>query len=302
MLREKFRQWLNQRFQVHGIKQLKQSDILIFIYQQGFVYVVLMLITFIAGINYANNLILGFCFLISAILCISFYLTFKQLHQLQIEFQLPELGRAAETLSISVYLKQPTLNTRYLFLNVDGQLYPILLNQLSQSIELKFRPEQRGAFQIPTVQLYSTYPLGLVRAWSYFYLNKQVWIAPQAQHYQHEYDLVSDSGLPDMDEFRELRNYQIGDSLQTISWKQAARGQGLYVKQFENQTDTQCMTIDYAHMPSTEHEEKLRLMMGLIDNCEQHQTRYTVILNHQILQQGCGTQQYHDAKMILAQA
>jgi hypothetical protein len=48
-------------------------------------YICSDLITFIAGINYANNLILGFCFLISAILCISFYLTFKQLHGFKIE-------------------------------------------------------------------------------------------------------------------------------------------------------------------------------------------------------------------------
>src|SRR5690606_40156381 len=66
-------------------KQFSQRDILVFIYRQGYLYLILILITFIAGVNYANNLILGFCFLISAILCISFYLTFKQLHGLQID-------------------------------------------------------------------------------------------------------------------------------------------------------------------------------------------------------------------------
>ena len=72
MLKAQLRQWMAKRFSLTSSKKLKQRDILIFIYQQGYLYLVLILITFIAGINYANNLILGFCFLISALLCISF--------------------------------------------------------------------------------------------------------------------------------------------------------------------------------------------------------------------------------------
>ena len=50
--------WINKRFKFKAEKQLTQKDVLVFIYQQGYVYVVLILITFIAGVNYANNLIL----------------------------------------------------------------------------------------------------------------------------------------------------------------------------------------------------------------------------------------------------
>lgn len=46
---------VSKRFQFEKVKQLSQKDILIFIYQQGYLYLVLILITFIAGINYANN-------------------------------------------------------------------------------------------------------------------------------------------------------------------------------------------------------------------------------------------------------
>jgi len=60
--------WLAKRFQFSQQKRLSQKDVLVFIYQQGYLYLVLIFITFIAGVNYANNLILGFCFLISAVL------------------------------------------------------------------------------------------------------------------------------------------------------------------------------------------------------------------------------------------
>ena len=85
MFKQAWQNWIKTRFKFDRHKALKQKDILVFIYQQGYLYLVLILITFIAGVNYGNNLILGFCFLISAILCISFYLTFKQLHELEIE-------------------------------------------------------------------------------------------------------------------------------------------------------------------------------------------------------------------------
>ncbi|NHC02375.1 DUF58 domain-containing protein [Acinetobacter sp. 187] len=302
MLKAQLRQWMAKRFSLTSSKQLKQRDILIFIYQQGYLYLVLILITFIAGINYANNLILGFCFLINVLLCISFYLTFKQLHQLEIEFILPEVGRVNNSFILQVYLKQATPQQRYLYLKVNDEIQPILFQDTQLKIELSLKAMTRGAMQIPPIQLYSTYPLGLVRAWSYFYLSEPLWIAPEAKHFQNNVQATSSLGEPDFDEFRELRNYQAGDSLHAVSWKQAARGQGLSVKQFEDQKDANVITIDYAHMPTTNHEEKLSLMMGLVDECEQQQIRYRLILNQHFLEQSVGTQQYLKAQFVLAQA
>jgi len=111
---QRIQQWIAKRFQVNGTKTLLQKDVLVFIYKQGFLYLVLILITFIAGINYANNLILGFCFLISAILCISFYLTFKQLHVLQIDLIAAEVGQVDQPLILKLHFNQPSVMTRYL--------------------------------------------------------------------------------------------------------------------------------------------------------------------------------------------
>ena len=120
MFAKRFVQWLHQRFRYTGIRTLKQNEVLVFIYQQGFLYLVLILITFIAGINYANNLILGFCFLISAILCISFYLSFKQLHGVTIEVIVDEVGKVNEAFKVTVILQQHHASPKFLnfkFLN-----------------------------------------------------------------------------------------------------------------------------------------------------------------------------------------
>ena len=297
-----WQKWLAKRFQFEKTKQLSQKDILIFIYQQGYLYGVLILITFIAGVNYANNLILGFCFLISAILCISFYLTFKQLHGLTVEVSVAEVGQVAKPIELQFHFQQNQKQSRYLWIKTDQHLEKVFISDLKQTFSLTFLPEQRGKFNYPRIQIYSVYPFGLVRAWSYFYFKEYSWIAPQSVSLPLENKQHQHSFEPDLDEFRELRSFQLGDSVQAVSWKQAARGQGLYIKVFEQYQDEPNIEIQYNHMPSIQHEEKLSLMMGLIEQCEQSQCAYAVFLPQSKLMTAQGEKQLLKAKKLLAQA
>ena len=295
--------WLTKRFQFQQQKKLSQKDVLIFIYQQGYLYLVLILITFVAGINYANNLILGFCFLITAILCISFYVTFKQWHGLEITLHADELGQIGQQNFLHIYFKQQDTQPRYLYIDVNGEQHKIFLTDNKQSLAIAFDPEKRGRFSYPMIKIYSIYPFGLVRAWTYLYHQKTAWIAPQAAYYQAENKHQQQfSDHMDFDEFRELRNYQLGDSLHSVSWKQVARGQSLYVKMFEQHQEQQYLEIHYSHMPSSSHEERLSLMMGLVEQCEQLQYEYSLHLLHAELPRGQGMEQLTQAKQLLAQA
>lgn len=294
--------WTKKRFSFTQQKILTQKDVLVFMYQQGYLYLVLILITFIAGVNYANNLILGFCFLISAILCISFYLTFKQLHGLQIDVSYTELGQVGQPLILELYFKQPQPQARYLWIKVDAQMHQIMFTDLQHRHAVELNPSIRGVFEYPTIQLFSVYPFGLVRAWTYMYLKGQSWIAPYAKYSVTQQQFSRQAQELDLDEFRELRDFRQGDSIQAVSWKQVARGQGLYVKVFEQHDDLQSIDIDYLHMPSTDHEEKLSLMMGLVEQCEQQQYAYRLLLPQAELVKGVGEQQMLQAKRLLAQA
>ncbi|MDO6644319.1 DUF58 domain-containing protein [Acinetobacter guillouiae] len=302
MLGQRFVKWLHLRFRYTGTRTLKQNQVLVFMYQQGFLYLVLILITFIAGINYANNLILGFCFLISAILCISFYLSFKQLHAITLDVVVDEVGKVNEAFKVRINLQQDHATPKFLNFKIDEQLQSFLFEEKQQSFELNFIPQQRGEFSVPPIQIYSTYPLGLVRAWTYIYLTNSYWIAPEAKSLTHQSQNYSNTGEPDLDEFKELRTFKSGDSLQSISWKQAARGQGLFVKQFDDLVDTHAMQIEYSKMPSADHEEKLSFMMELVDRCHQAETPYSIILPHAQTENGIGEQHYIHIKTLLAQA
>ena len=71
---------------------------------------------------------------------------------------------------------------------------------------------------------------------------------------------------------------------------------------FEQYQDEKTIEIDYAKMPSSSHEEKLQFMMGLVEQCEQQQHAYSMILPHTELAEGLGEAQLNQAKKILAQA
>lgn len=301
-LKQQVSQWIAKRFQVDSVKTLLQKDVLVFIYKQGFLYLVLILITFIAGINYGNNLILGFCFLLSAILCISFYLTFKQLHDLKIEIVMPEVGQVNQPSIIKLMLKQHDKTVRYLRIQSSQQEQMIYVNQVQQTVELPVLPQQRGLYEFGVIKVYSTYPLGLVRAWTYLYPKQKIWIAPKAHDWQKEHKNQPTSAHDSLDEFKELRAFRQGDSYQNVAWKQVARGQGFFIKMFEAQANHQHLEIDYQQIPALGHEEKLSFMMGLVEQCEQLGDDYALILPHARLESGQGYSQLIQAKLLLAQA
>lgn len=301
-LKQQVSQWIAKRFQVDSVKTLLQKDVLVFIYKQGFLYLVLILITFIAGINYGNNLILGFCFLLSAILCISFYLTFKQLHDLKIEIVMPEVGQVHQPSIIKLMLKQHDKTVRYLRIQSSQQEQMIYVNQVQQTIELPVLPQQRGLYEFGVIKVYSTYPLGLVRAWTYLYPKQKIWIAPKAHDWRKEHKNQPTMAHDSLDEFKELRAFREGDSYQNVAWKQVARGQGFFIKMFEAQANHQHLEIDYQQIPALGHEEKLSFMMGLVEQCEQLGDDYALILPHARLECGQGYSQLIQAKLLLAQA
>lgn len=301
-LRKRYQHWVKNRFQVQHQTTLGHKTVLIFLHRSGFLYFILIFITFMAGVNYANNLILGFCFLISSLLVISFYLTFRQLYGLELEIVYPDVGRVGQPYTIDLIFKQKNPHYRYIYLENDSELQKILLSEREQKVNLHYFPQQRGLHQPSAIKLYAIYPFGLVKTWSYLYLQNDIWVAPKAEHIAQENKMQKADFNPDVDEFRELRPFKQGDSYQAVSWKQSALGQGLFVKVFEQMQEQQNIHIVYDEMPSALHEEKLSLMMGLVEMCHQQNIAYSMQLPKQSLSYQSGYEQFINAQKLLAQA
>lgn len=266
-------------------------------------YAILLMITFIAGINYGNNLILGLCFFLASLFIVTIHATFSHLSKLQlklIEVSNTQVGDfVAVVIEVSSQSKRAHRQIRLSFARdvfsynqplqptkatVNASLPPIpsqhiLLNQVKDPtlVTLWLPAKKRGVMHLPRLTVSTVYPLGVLQAWSYVFFEGKSWVYPAPLAYdiqatqlvtsddEQEYSGQSQAG---QDDFDQLDNYMVGETLARISWKHLARGQGLLSKRFVDAVGQEQL-LDYYQMPALNHEEKLQQLRYGIDNLSQ---------------------------------
>ena len=264
---------------------LNLRNIYIFFSREGLLFALLLIITFIAGINYGNNLVLGLCFYLVSVWLVSFHVTFAHISGLQIqllEVTMAEVGAPVwVTLQLRSDSRQPR---RQLLLSFEHSVYQdsaqkntdningkqLLLAHLhgEQIVRLPIITAQRGELILPRLQVKTVYPLGIMRAWSYVYFARTAWVYPKPEVFegQMQYLALSNEDMPiggqytqyqqGQDDFERLDNYIAGESLARVSWAHVARGQGMLTKHFADPVGHE-QILDYADMPAAHHEQKL---------------------------------------------
>lgn len=274
--------WFAKRAPRADSAQLNLRNVYIFFSREGALFALLLLITFIAGINYANNLVLGLCFYLASVWVISFHLTFAHVMGLKVELlevSMAEVGQPAwATIKIISHSGKPRRQLRFGFDdNSQNKLRTpettVRLTKIvgEQTIKLPITSDQRGKFILPRLIISTVYPLGIMRAWSYVYFATPAWFypAPLAFDWQDHYVSVRDTDAAQSDcisqinqitqgqgDFEQLDDYIEGESLARVSWAHVARGQGMLSKHFADPTAHE-LRLDYADMPAAQYEQKM---------------------------------------------
>lgn len=297
--------WLLRRFAlpVNQSKTLRQRDVLVFFNREGYLYGVLLIITFIAGINYANNLILGFCFLLTGILILSFYLAFWQMYGLTVAVHVNPIGQVGRALPLKLDCT-PKSTQIHLHLRVEFEQINKKINILQSPLTLEFEsmPTQRGLMRLSRIRLISVYPLGIIRAWSLIYPVLEIWVAPQPLEVditRYGFGALTSQSLQGIDDFSHLREFQSSDAQHRIAWQHYAKGRGLLVKQFEY-TQRDQLIFDYKQMPASSHEDKLSQLMYLIEQAQAQNLGFGLSLPTQSLPYQQGQHHFRAAQLCLA--
>ena len=278
--------WFASRAPKSDSATLNLRNVYIFFSREGMLFLVLLVITFIAGINYGNNLVLGLCFYLVSVWLISFHVTFAHISGLKLqllEVTMVEAGAPAwVTLQLRSESRQPRRQLLFDFESLDNQKkkhadsqHSVLVARLQgeQIIRLPVQTNARGQLELPRLKIKTVYPLGIMRAWSYVYFARTAWVypKPEAFDWQAQYAVASAEDLPvggqhrqGQDDFERLDNYVEGESLARVSWGHVARGQGMLTKHFADPVGHE-QTLDYADMPAAQHEQKLaQLAYGVV--------------------------------------
>ncbi|EGM70033.1 DUF58 domain-containing protein [Shewanella sp. HN-41] len=240
-----WQRWLTRRLPPSTEITLSHRSIFILPSGFGLIWLALVLLLYLFGTNYQNNLVIGLSILLLSLFNTGILYSYKNLAGLHLRAVTPPEVYAGETITFPVLL-----SSNHVSHNVNLS-YPKNLSFIIKQVGadevqalIPFEHGERGLLNPGRLKIESFYPLGLCRAWSHIDLDTHhlVYAAPIEAPVHLE---ATDSQLEEMppefagkhvagiDEFKGLKPYVLGESLKQVAWKQWAQGRGLLTKEFE---------------------------------------------------------------------
>lgn len=241
-IKKRWLAWLDKRIPAASSIQLSHRSIFIFPSKMGFLFLALLGIIFILAVNFQNSLAYGLLFLLGSILFVGIYHTYQNLSKLQLIATPVAPCFVGDTLKFKVLLK-PLLGKEYFQIKLGWEKSKVVdVPKDTESVaELEQRAVTRGLYNPKRMRISTTFPLGLLEAWSWVALRYEAIVYPKPirEPFQYVSGAIDNSqpgrnSQKGMDDFHGFRKYQPGDNLKQVAWKQFARGQGMLTKEFED--------------------------------------------------------------------
>jgi len=257
---------------------LTQRRVFILPTRYGIIFGFLLLLMLIGSINY--NLSLGYVltFLLGSMGIISILHTFRNIAGLSIRPGKSNPVFSGQNACFTICLENfSKINRHSIALQITNNLallpeyYDVPAKEITFAKIILPTPK-RGLLAPGKLTLFTTFPLGIFRAWSYIELDMHCIVYPkprstdtppptpllQSTKNGIEYGIEYGIGTED---FVGLRPYHTGDSPRDIAWKVLAREQGLQVKKFSGHAQTE-LWLDWKDPLITKYEMKTELMLS----------------------------------------
>jgi len=301
-----FERWLSKRVPSNFTHTLSNRNIFIMPTKFGFAYLLFIVLLFMLGTNYQNNIILLFSYLLASlfitVMMHSFY-NFSQIIFSSPAKQCAFVNQLAN-FPISINVKKNHYDLHIQFIRQHDRLkeksndsLPTLWPQKvyieqcnvgeSQTL-IPYFAIKRGVYNLGRVKVFSEYPLGLFITWAKLDFSHQLVVFPQPKKTRNSVNYLSglDNGTGNnsayknsgMDDFAELKNYIVGESKARVAWKQLARGQGKLSKHYDNQQGS-LLWLKLSDMPSSKLETKLSYLCFLIVECSTRDREFGLLLD-----------------------
>lgn len=268
-LRASTAEWLSRRITAQGSDiTLNQRQVFILPTRAGLGFGLLLILLFVGSLNY--NLAMGYAltFVLAACAMVDMHMCFRNLAYLRLTGGRALPAHAGEQARFELHIDNPGRHERYAIRvgfadanwSVRAQAVDIPANGARQVV-LETPARERGWLAAPRVRLSTCFPLGLVRAWSYWQPESRALIYPQPEAQAvplPSFDAAFDEarGAAGEDDFAGVRAYQPGDNPRRLAWRHIARLGGLLdsgilvTKHFEGGSASE-LRLDYALLPQT---------------------------------------------------
>ena len=192
----------------------------------------------------------------------------------------------------------------------NGNKFPIASCNVDTNkfnrIELSVKAEKRGLLHAGRIKVFTTFPLGLFKAWSYIDMKQAclVYPDPAGQSSFPPSKLSDATGIQGpasgTDDFIGFRNYRAGDSIKDIAWKAYAQQIGLFVKRFSGSgaNKLHLSWSDVSNLPDV--EIRLSQLCLWIIKAESQSLQYSLELPEIFIDTGHGEDHQHSCLSALA--
>lgn len=265
----RYDRWLRRRLPAANKIVLVQRRLFIFPTRRGLFFVLTLLVMLLTAINYQNNLVYGVTFWLAMVFVVTVHFTHGNLLGLALQAGPAKPvfpGQRAEFLVRLIGAKRD--GHRSVRVSWESSEALTDIGQQSVDISLFQTVTKRGWFAPGRIKVESTYPLGLLRCWSYLDLELRVLVWPKplpcrvpppaaSAHSAH-----SGGSFAGHDDLAGFRAYQRGDPLRSVDWRAYARGQGLLTRQYRS-PETEQSWLDWSSLEG-DRERRLSYLCYLV--------------------------------------
>ena len=295
-------------FPLHGAEAgevlLHRRRVYILPTNAGIGFAALLLVLLVGATNYSLGLGFALAFLLLSCGLVDMIMTYRNLAQLVLRPGRVAAVFAGAEARFELYLINRSPLDRYAIgvdFAGDGPRYLTDAAAGEEAmLELACATTTRGWLAAPKVRLVTRFPLGLFRAWAYWQPAMRALVYPFPESDAPPLPLAGDVALVDQrrggggqDDFAGIRNYQAGDSMRSLAWRQIARldlehGGQLVTKHFEGGGADE-LVLDFASLPaSLTVEARLSRMTRWVLMAEQRGLPYGFRLGSEQMVPGTG--------------
>jgi uncharacterized protein (DUF58 family) len=289
-LRAKADSWLFRKGAIDpGETFLAQRRVFILPTGAGIGFAVLILILLIGSINYSLGLGFALTFTMATCAMVDIIMTYKNMAHLHLRPGRAQPVFAGEVAQFELHLVNRTRLSRYAvwvdFIAAGEARHALdVAAGTSSAVVLSAASVERGWLAAPRIRLSTRFPLGLLRAWSYWQPDLAALVYPFPEENAPPLPMsgvesADGHGHAGHDDFAGIRSYQPGDPLRHMAWRQIARldpadGGQLVTKHFEGGAIDE-LVLDFNAMPAIMNLElRLSRMTRWVLDAEQRALPY----------------------------
>ncbi len=263
----------------------------------GYLFAIMLMMLFLAAINYQNSMAFVLTFMLIALSIVSLWYIHKNLLNLEIYLQTPRPVFKGEDCEFIFTLKNANNSTRYaigLQYMRETPVYLTVPPEGSAEAKLSLPTTQRGQFSPKGISIFTRYPTGLFHAWGWLKFEVPILVYPQPlsravlqQTLAEQYHGKAATSTIEGDDFAGLREHREGESLRHVSWKAYAQGKGLLTKTFQGHARPS-LWIDWSAIQQGSLEGRLSYLTSLVLLAENDNLRYGLRLPGITIEQQTG--------------